>query len=186
MVKYIINESQYKKLVESKEKKILHIPSLALFNNDWDSLQEYLKKKGNPFYSIGGDLTFPYGNTHYVNLDKLVEVEGSVYIKNVNRVNLGSLKRVGGNLELHITPIESLGKLEYVGGYLDVSRTHIKSLGNLTHVGQDCYLYNTKLKSFGKLSFVGNDLIIDGYLAKAYSFEEIFREINILGEIVEL
>jgi hypothetical protein len=127
-MKYIITESQYKRIKESEE-SILRIPTLSLFDNDWDLLQRYMEKKGNPKYSIEGDL-----NLH------------GTQIK-----SLGNLQSVGGYLNLHETPIKSLGNLQSVGGHLGLARTSIKSLGNLISVGGDLYLRGTQIsKKYSK------------------------------------
>jgi hypothetical protein len=81
-MKYIITESQYN-LIKESEELILRIPTLSLFDNDWNLLQRYMDKKGNPKYSIGG----------YLNLD-------GTPIK-----SLGNLQSVGGYLDLYGTPI---------------------------------------------------------------------------------
>jgi hypothetical protein len=96
---------------------------MEIFNNDWFLLQKFLEKKGNPPYSIGGDLDL-----------------SDLPIK-----SLGNLKSVGRNLYLQETPIESLGNLTSVGGSLYLSITPIKSLGNLTSVGRDLALQNTSI-----------------------------------------
>ena len=80
-MRYIITEDQYERLAQ--EEKILELPSLAYFNNDWNFLQEYLKRKGNPKYSIMGDLEL-----------------GGTSIE-----SLGNLSSVGGDLDLRNTPI---------------------------------------------------------------------------------
>ena len=103
-MKIVISESQYKRLIETEEEqKILKIPSLEIFNNDWFLLQKFLEKKGNPPYSIGGDLDLRFTS-----------------IK-----SLGNLQSVGGYLDLRYKPIESLGNLQSVGGYLDLKETPI-------------------------------------------------------------
>ena len=51
-MKYIITETQYEKLFEQE---VLHIPDLN-YVGGWDILQKILKAKGNPPYSIGGNL----------------------------------------------------------------------------------------------------------------------------------
>ena len=123
-MKIVISESQYKRLIESeKEQKVLHIPSLKFFNDDWFLLQEFLEKKGNPPYSLGGDLVL-YGT----------EIE-----------SLGNLKFVSGDLVLYRTPIKSLENLQSVGGYLDLSYTPIESFGNLQSVGEYLNLRGTPL-----------------------------------------
>jgi hypothetical protein len=124
-MKIIITESQYKKLME-EELSVLHIPSLKYFNNDWNSLQEYLESEGNPPYSIGGNL----------NLVGL-EVE-----------SLGNLVSVEHDLYAYDTPLKSLGNLTSVGGLMDLSNTQIESLGNLSFVGGSLVLNGIPL--FGK------------------------------------
>ena len=54
-MKIIISESQHKRLFE-EEQKVLHIPDFKIFGNDWDVLQRFLESKGNPLYSLGGNL----------------------------------------------------------------------------------------------------------------------------------
>jgi hypothetical protein len=54
-MKIIISEAQHKRLFE-EEQKILHIPDIRIFGNDWDILQRFLESKGNPPYSLGGNL----------------------------------------------------------------------------------------------------------------------------------
>jgi hypothetical protein len=121
-MKYILTEDQYNRLKQELN-PIIEIPSLSLFNNDWESLQKYLNKKGNPKYSIVGDLN----------------------LRNSQIESLGNLTSVGGDLELDNTPIESLGSLTSVGGNLYLYNTPIESLGNLTSVGGNLYLENTPL-----------------------------------------
>ena len=113
-MKILVTESQYNRILkEEEEQKVLHIPSMKFFNNDWDLLQKFLKLKGNPPYTIGGDLDL-----------RETQIE-----------SLGNLQSVGGKLDLEGTPIQSLGNLTSVGGYLDLSYTPIESLGNLKSVG---------------------------------------------------
>ena len=121
-MKIIITESQYKKIME-EEQEVLHIPSLKYFNNDWNSLQEYLESEGNPPYSIGGNL----------NLVGL-KVE-----------SLGNLVSVEHDLYAYDTPLKSLGNLTSVGGLMDLSNTQIESLGNLSFVGGSLVLKGTPL-----------------------------------------
>ena len=159
-MKYIITEEQYERLAQ--EEKILELPDLSYFNNDWNSLQEYLKRKGNPKYSIMGDLDL-----------------GGTPIK-----SLGNLTSVGGNLYLYKTPIESFGNLTSVGGYLDLGHTPIKSLGSLTSVGGNLNLDNTPIKSLGNLTSVGGNLNLDNTpISKKYSREEIRNMVKVGGGI---
>ncbi len=123
-MKYIITEAQHKRLFE-EEQKVLHIPDLKIFGNDWDALQRFLESKGNPLYSLGGNL----------NLVGL-EVE-----------SLGNLVSVQDDLYAYDTPLKSLGKLTSVGGLMDLSNTPIESLGNLSFVGGSLVLSGTSLRN---------------------------------------
>ena len=79
-----------------EQEKVLVIPSLKIFNYDWNALQQFLKSRGNPKWKILGNLNLT---------DYSVE-------------SLGNLTSVVGYLDLGWTPIKSLGNLEYVGGDL--------------------------------------------------------------------
>jgi len=158
-MKYIINERQYKLLTEQDE--ILKIPFDA-FGNDWDLLQKFLEKRGNP----------PY------------ELTGNVDLEEKNIKSLGNLISVGGWLDLRNTPIKSLGNLTSVGGHLDLYGSPIKSLGNLTSVGGSLYLQGTPIKSLGNLTSVGGSLYLrDTPISKKYSEEEIRQMVNVGGDI---
>ena len=101
-MKIVISESQYQRLIEAEEEqKVLNIPSLKFFNNNWFLLQEFLERKGNPPYSFGG----------YLDLT-------GTQIK-----SLGNLRSVGGELDLRRTLIKSLGNLQFVGGNLLLTKT---------------------------------------------------------------
>ena len=103
-MKIVISESQYKRLIETEEEqKVLRIPSLKFFNDDWFQLQEFLESKGNPLYSIKGDLD----------------------LEETPIESLGNLQSVGGYLDLGRTPIESLEDLQSVGGNLYLNDTPI-------------------------------------------------------------
>ena len=119
-MKYIINEHQYKLLTEQED--ILRIP-LAAFDNNWNDLQLFLERRGNPPYEITDDLSL-----------RGSEIE-----------SLGNLTSVGGNLDLYESKIESLVNLTSVGGDLNLYKSNIKSLENLTSVGGDLYLGRTPL-----------------------------------------
>ena len=108
-MKIVISESQYQILIETKEEpKILRFPSLGFFDEDrevaWDIIQKILERKGNPPYSIEGDLD----------------------LSNTPIKSLGNLQSVGGYLDLAYTPIESLGNLQSVGGNLHLYGPEIK------------------------------------------------------------
>jgi hypothetical protein len=162
-MKIIITESQYNRILrEEEEQKVLHIPSLKFFNDDWNLLQKFLELRGNPPYTIGGDLNLS---------DTPIE-------------SLGNLTSVGGNLVLRGTPIESLGNLTSVGGNLVLRGTPIKSLGNLTSVGGNLILFNTPIKSLGNLKSVGGFLELRKTpLSKKYTEEEIRQMVDVGGGI---
>jgi len=121
-MKIIISEAQHKRLFE-EEQKILRIPDFKIFGNDWDILQRFLESKGNPPYSLGG------------NLDLVgLKVE-----------SLGNLVSVEHDLYAYDTPLKSLGSLTSVGGLMDISNTQIESLGNLSFVGGSLVLKGTPL-----------------------------------------
>jgi hypothetical protein len=121
-MKYIITESQHKRLFE-EEQKVLRIPDFKIFGNDWDILQRFLESKGNPPYSLGG------------NLDLVgLKVE-----------SLGNLVSVEHDLYAYDTPLKSLDNLTSVGGLMDISNTQIESLGNLSFVGGSLVLKGTPL-----------------------------------------
>ena len=121
-MKIIISESQHRRLFE-EEQKVLHIPDIRIFGDDWDNLQRFLESKGNPQYSLGGNL----------NLVGL-KVE-----------SLGNLVSVEHDLYAYDTPLKSLGSLTSVGGLMDISNTQIESLGNLSFVGGSLVLKGTPL-----------------------------------------
>ena len=140
-MKYIISESQHKRLFE-EEQKVLHIPGIRIFGNDWDILQRFLESKGNPPYSLGGNLDLV--GLKVESLGNLVSVEGDIYAYDTPLKSLGSLTSVGGNLDLDGTPVESLENLTYVGGDLFLTNTpmsnkwlQIKQMIN--KVGGDIY-----------------------------------------------
>ena len=124
-MKIIISESQHRRLFE-EEQKVLHIPDLKIFGNDWDVLQMFLESKGNPLYSLGGNLN----------------------LVGLNVESLGNLVSVQDDLYAYDTPLKSLGKLTSVGGLMDLSNTQIESLGDLSFVGGSLVLNNIPL--FGK------------------------------------
>jgi hypothetical protein len=166
-MKILVTESQYRKILrEEKEQKIFKIPGLDFFNNNpfesWKIIQKIIEKKGNPPYSIGGDL----------------DLRGKA-IK-----SLGNLTSVGGDLDLFKTPIESLGNLTSVGGDLWLHGTPIKSLGNLISVGGYLSLGGAPIESLGNLESVGGDLDLRRTpLSKKYTEEQIREMVNVDGEI---
>jgi hypothetical protein len=153
-------------LGEEKEQKIFRVPGLEFFHEDpwkaWQILQKVLEHRGNPPYTIGGNLVL-FGKP----------------IK-----SLGNLTSVGGYLDLRETQIKSLGNLQSVGVDLDLLRTPIESLGNLTSVGGNLDLEKTPIESLGNLKSVGNNLyLLRTPLSKKYTEEEIRQMVDVGGKI---
>jgi hypothetical protein len=142
-MKYIINECQYKLLLEQEE-QILRVP-FAAFGNEWDVLQKFMERRGNPSYMITDDLDLSYNEIE--DLGNLTSVGGNMYLGGSKIKTLGNLTSVGGDLFLGNSNIESLGNLTSVGGYLTLYVSNIKSLGNLTSVGGDLNLFSTPLSN---------------------------------------
>ena len=104
-----------------EEEKILVVPSLKYFGNDWNALRLFLKSKGNPKWKLLDNLDL--SNSPIESLGNLQSVGGSLYLRNTPIKSLDNLQSVGGYLNLSNTPIESLGNLMSVGGYLDLKNT---------------------------------------------------------------
>jgi len=81
-MKYIITESQHKRLFE-EEQQVLHIHDIKVFGG-WDNLQRFLESKGNPPYSIGGDLDIfltPISKKYSVEeIIQMVNVGGTLFM----------------------------------------------------------------------------------------------------------
>jgi hypothetical protein len=142
-MKYIITEHQYKLLLEQEE-QILRVP-FAAFGNEWDVLQKFMERRGNPSYMITDDLDLSYNEIE--DLGNLTSVGGNMYLGGSKIKTLGNLTSVGGDLFLGNSNIESLGNLTSVGGYLTLYVSNIKSLGNLTSVGGDLNLFSIPLSN---------------------------------------
>ena len=145
LMKYIITEDQLDKVKD----KILKL-SFDLFDNNWDDLQNFLKKRGNPPYILVGtvDLT---DRRDVQTLGSVVEIWGNLRAGHSSLSSLGNLTKISGSVNLYKSPIQSIGNLTYVfgGGGLNLGGTNIKSLGNLNFVNDDLYLRNTP---FSKMS----------------------------------
>jgi hypothetical protein len=147
---------------EQEEEKLLKIPSLKFFNNDWNVLQMFLESQGNPKYSISGNLLLSRSKIE----------------------TLGNLVRVEGNLNLYYSDVKSLGDLEYVGGWVDLTLSNTESLGNLEYVGNHLNISRTNIESLGNLEYVGGHLdIYKTPLSKKYTEEQIRRMVNVIGRI---
>jgi hypothetical protein len=160
-MKIIISEAQHKRLFE-EEQKILHLPSAKVFGG-WDELQKFLELKGNPLYSLGGDL----------------DLQLTTSVK-----SLGNLVSVDGDLVLDGSEIESLGNLTHVGGTFTMIKTPIKTLGNLTSVGRSLFMNGSEIESFGNLTSVGSNMFMrDTPLDEKYSEEQI-RQMIYVGNTI--
>jgi len=165
-----------------EEEKLLVVPSLKYFGDDWNLLQSFLKSKGNPKWKILDDLDLD--NSSIKTLGNLQSVGGSLYLDGTPIESLGNLQSVGGYLDLNDTQIESLGNLESVGGGLYLRNTPIKSLGNLISVGSYLELRNTQIESLGNLMSVGGYLHLRNTpISKKYTEEEIRKMVNVKGHI---
>ena len=177
-MRIIITENQYKLLTEQED--ILRIP-FAAFGYDWNDLQLFLERRGNPPYEITDDLNLSYANVK--SLGNLTSVGGNLSLRGSEIESLGNLTSVGGYLYLWNSEIKSLGNLTSVGGYLILYKSEIKSLGNLTSVGDDLNLRGSKIESLGNLTSVGGNLYLNGPLSKKYTEKEIRSMAEVGGEV---
>jgi len=185
-MKYIITESQYKRLIESEE-EVFTIPSIRVFGggeDGWKNLQKFLQSKGNPPFSVSGNVNVDF---NFYTLGKLVSVGGDLDLRDNDIWGLGDLKSVGGDLIMWDTYVNSdtLGNLEYVGGNCDLFQCRVDNLGKLKHVGGTLSLSYSNVSSLGKLKYVGGDLEIFGSrIQKRYSIEEIKSMVDIQGDVI--
>jgi hypothetical protein len=190
-MKYIITEDQLEKVKD----KILKVP-FVIFDNDWEALQMFLRKRGNPPYiitddvdlskaklkSLGslimvqGDLTLP-AYFEFNTFTNLIKVDGNLQLSYSVIKSLGSLRSVGGYLNLSYTSVESLGELMYVGERLNLKWcTELKSLDNLVHVGSDLWIQHSSVTSFGKLKHVGRNLdMVDTEFVKGLNAQQLYE-----------
>ena len=167
-MKIIITENQYELLKEMKDKPLVYnFPSLDVFGHkkqmdNWNFMQKFLAKRGNPDFTITGDLDL--SDTSIESLGNLISVDGSLYLSYTPIKSLGNVMSVGGSLYLTSSSIESLGELTTVGGDLGLSDTPIESLGNLTTVGGNLYLEDTPI-------------------SEKYTEEEIRSQVKVEGKI---
>jgi hypothetical protein len=171
---------------EQEEEKLLKIPGLKFFNNDWNILQKFLESQGNPRYSIGGNLDL-FRRDDIESLGNLVRVEGDLNL-NVSwgLRSLGNLEYVGGVLDLFNNKyLESLGDLKYVGGTLRADYgSNITSLDNLKYVGGNLKLSHClRLRSLGNLEKVVGDLNIYNTPLAHHTEEQIRRMVEVGGYI---
>lgn len=99
--------------------KLLFIPSLSMFNDDWDLFLKFLENEGYPPFHFDGTLDL-YGKKIPPNLISVghdLDLFGEIDSPE-SPYSIGDLERVGGDLSISNTNISSLGKLKYVGGDL--------------------------------------------------------------------
>ena len=95
-----------------------------VFKNDWNKLENFLRKINNPQFIILNDLIL-YDDV-FVKFPNLIKVDGKVKVLSHT--------------------VTSLNNLEYVNGDLDLNRcVNLTSLGNLKSVGGHLYLFETPL-----------------------------------------
>ena len=107
-MKILVTESQYKKILrEEKEQKIFRVPDMKFFHENrweaWKILQKVLDARGNPPYTIDGDLDL--SDTSIESLGNLISVGGDLDLQNTSIKSLGNLISVGGNMDLEGTPL---------------------------------------------------------------------------------
>lgn len=120
---------------------VFEIPSLEVFDNDWELLQKFLKRRNYPYYSIGGNL----------------------FLKNLSIPSLHNLVAVYGHLSLDRTKIDSLGCLRLVEGYVSLIGCSVKDLGELKYVGGNLFLSeNTPLKDYTSSKEIYSKIYVGG------------------------
>lgn len=188
-MKIVISEVQYKTLMES-DQKVLEIPSLKFFDGNpetaWGKLQEFLKTKGNPPYSVGGNIKLD--STSIDSLGNLRSVGGYLDLADSTIKSLGELRSVGGYLNVAFSTLPSFGNLQSVDGDLYAAYSSIRSLGSLESVGGDMNIsYCTAIDSFGNLKFVGGELsMIKTELSTTYTLREMRQMVQVDGFIKRL
>ena len=145
--------------------KLLKIPYNVFY--DWDLLQQFLERRGNPKYELVGDVDLN-GKKNIYSLGNLFQISGNLILSETSITTLGYLNRVYGNLFIYDTPIDSLGSLNKVDGNLYLVGTRIKSLSNLKYVGGDLSLVESPIKSIGNLEYVGGEF----WLSKNHQLPE--------------
>jgi len=187
-MKIIITETQYELLKETKDKpKVYNFPSLDVFGyeepmDNWNLMLKFLTKKGNPDFTIDGNLYLTHSKIE--SLGNIKSVGGNLSLEGTPIKSLGNLKSVGGSLYLKSSPIKSLGNLTSVGNSLYLDYSPIESLGNLTIVGGNLDLEDTTIESFENLTSVGGSLFLRRTpISKNYTEEEIRSQVKVRGTI---
>jgi hypothetical protein len=203
-MKIIINERQYRQIIESESNERLLEISVDEFLSAENVIFRNYKKKGYQGIRLVGNLTF-YSNNwkdFYRLFEHVIEIDGNLDLINTNvmslgnlesvsgyvdlrycdsLIDLGKLKKVGGSLDLSKTKIDNLGNLEEVRIYLDVSESLIEDFGKLIKVGGHINLWGTKnFKSLGNLEEVG------GYLYAADTQIKSLENLKTIGGYLDI
>lgn len=162
-------------ICETEEQEILHIPSFKMFKSNWGVLQKFLERRGNPPYSIGGNLFLNPYKDKIESFGNLVSVEGSLYLtRSDDLISIGNLISVGGTLDIQGSKnLTSLGNLTSVGDSqtsLDIFASlnlaqceNLTDLGNITSISGGLNLpYCKSLTSLGGLTSVGDTTSFGG------------------------
>ena len=191
-MKIIITEAQYKKLME-EELKVLHIPSLKYFNNDWNSLQEYLESERNPPYSIGGNLFLNPYQHKIESFGNLVSVEKNLHYTGSNDLtSIGKLTSVGGTLDIQGSKnLTSLGELTSVGdsqtSFEIYANLNLSNCVNLTDLGKLTSLSaGLNLNGCKKLTSLGNLTSVSGNMSLSSTNIESFNKLKYVGGYLNL
>jgi len=123
--------------------EIFSLPPLAVFDNNYQTVLEFMDTLGNPKFKIAGDVNLSFSDIE--SLGNLVEVEGNLNLCDAKITSLPDNLKVGGYLFLEKTNITSLPDNLHVGWSLELSFTNITSLPDNLHVGGSLDLYNTPI-----------------------------------------
>ena len=184
-MKYIITKKQFD-LITEQDENILELP-FSIFGHDWNLLQQYIKRKGNPLYKLKGNIFLE--SKEIETLGSLYAVDGYVHLFRSTIGSLGMLTSVRDEVDLSFTNyLETLGNLTSVGESLYLGGSDIKSLGKLSTVGGTLDLSSTNIDSFNDLTSVGGDvggdLDLRGCpLSSLYSSKQIKNMIDVFGNI---
>jgi hypothetical protein len=188
-MKIIINESQFKLIVESnKEKNLLNLTNVyedGLNPDKWDSYFLFMKNKKKRNYAgyyIDGNVDL--SKSDITELKYLVKVGGYLYLRDTPITELPMLSEVGDDLYLRFTPIKELPMLSYVGGNLYLNYTPITELPMLSTVGSDLNLNYTQITELPLLTTVGewlylSDTPLGKKLKKTMSEKEIRNKFGV-------
>jgi hypothetical protein len=160
-MKIIINESQYRQIIESESNERLLEISVDEFLSAKNVIFRNYKKKGFDGIKLVGDVNFY--SVFYMDFDRIfehiVEIDGNLDLRKSTIKSLGNLESVGGELDLrYCEELSDLGNLRYVGEGLALNNTNITSLNNLEYVGNYLVVSETPIKDLSKLKYVGGYL----------------------------